>query len=117
MTLNQLYYFQKIAQLQHYRLAAQELNISQPSLSRSMTTLEEELGLILFQHVGRNIELTDYGKVFLQHVDKILDEIESTQIKMQQLASYMDRATFLMYIHAKNSFLIWSQVSVQTRST
>ena len=40
MTLNQLTYFQKIAQLEHFRLAANELNISQPSLSRSMDTLE-----------------------------------------------------------------------------
>ena len=34
MTLNQLLYFQTIARFQHFRLAAQELNISQPSLSR-----------------------------------------------------------------------------------
>ena len=49
MTLNQLTYFQKIAQLEHFRLAANELNISQPSLSRSMDTLENELGIPLFE--------------------------------------------------------------------
>ena len=43
MNLNQLYYFQKVAQLQHYHQAAKELNISQPSLSRSIANLEEEL--------------------------------------------------------------------------
>ena len=41
MNLNQLYYFQKVAQLQHYHQAAKELNISQPSLSRSIANLEE----------------------------------------------------------------------------
>lgn len=40
--------FSKVAQLQHYHQAAKELNISQPSLSRSIANLEEELG-VLFQ--------------------------------------------------------------------
>ena len=65
MNLNQLYYFQKVAQLQHYHQAAKELNISQPSLSRSIANLEEELGVSLFQKNGRNIELTKYGSIFL----------------------------------------------------
>lgn len=47
MTLNQLEYFQKVATLQHFRQAAEVLKISQPSLSRSMSLLEEELGLML----------------------------------------------------------------------
>ena len=49
MNLNQLYYFQKVAQLQHYHQAAKELNISQPSLSRSIANLEEELGVFYFR--------------------------------------------------------------------
>ena len=50
MTLNQLEYFQKVATLQHFRQAAELLKISQPSLSRSMSLLEEELGLMLVEH-------------------------------------------------------------------
>ena len=53
MTLNQLTYFQKIAELEHFSRAAEELNISQPSLSRSIDTLEQELGLPLFEKIGR----------------------------------------------------------------
>ena len=49
MTLNQLEYFQTIARLQHFHNAAVELNIAQPSLSRSMAlSLEQELNVILF---------------------------------------------------------------------
>lgn len=44
MTLNQILYFQTVARHQHFRLAAAELSISQPSLSRSIAVLEEELG-------------------------------------------------------------------------
>ena len=45
MTLNQILYFQKIANLENYHQAAEELYISQPSLSRSMASLENELGV------------------------------------------------------------------------
>ena len=53
MNLSQLYYFKKLAELQHYTKAAKELYISQPSLSDSMSSLEKELGVTLFQKEGR----------------------------------------------------------------
>ena len=87
MNLNQLYYFQKVAQLQHYHQAAKELNISQPSLSRSIANLEDELGVSLFQKNGRNIELTKYGSIFLEHVNRIIEEIKVAENKMKSLAS------------------------------
>ena len=86
MTLNQLEYFQKVATLQHFRQAAELLKISQPSLSRSMSLLEEELGLMLFEHQGRNVVLTKSGRVFLEHVNRILEEVHIAEHKMKQLA-------------------------------
>ena len=86
MTLNQLEYFQKVATLQHFRQAAEVLKISQPSLSRSMSLLEEELGLMLFEHQGRNVVLTKSGRVFLEHVNRILEEVHIAEHKMKQLA-------------------------------
>lgn len=87
MNLNQLYYFRTIAKLQHFRLAAQELNISQPSLSYSMATLEEELETKLFEKHGRNVYLTKYGKIFLTYVEKSLDTLELGKEKIQKLTS------------------------------
>ena len=52
MTLNQILYFQKVARLENYHQAAEELYISQPSLSRSMAALESELGVALFEKKG-----------------------------------------------------------------
>lgn len=86
MTLNQLEYFQTVAKLQHFRQAAELLKISQPSLSRSMAALEQELNLVLFERQGRNVILTKPGRVFLEHVNKILDEIHIAEYKMKQLA-------------------------------
>lgn len=87
MTLNQLIYFQKIAQFQHFRQAALDLNLSQPSLSRSMDALEQELGIPLFEKSGRNVLLTKYGRIFLEHVDRILDEVHTAEKKMHYLTA------------------------------
>lgn len=76
MNLAQLYYFRKLAQLQHYTKAAKELYITQPSLSDSIASLEQELGIALFQKEGRNIKLTKHGSEFYQYVCASLNELE-----------------------------------------
>ena len=53
MNLNQLHYFVKLADTEHYTKAAEELNISQPSLSHAISMLENELGTKLFEKRGR----------------------------------------------------------------
>lgn len=87
MTLNQLTYFYQAATLQHFNQAAEKLNISQPSLSRSITALEDELGVILFERVGRNVILTKAGEIFLEHTTQILDDVRRAEQKMHQLST------------------------------
>lgn len=77
MNLAQLRYFQKLADLQHYSKAAKELNIAQPSLSSSISSLEKELGIPLFQKVGRNVRLTKYGREFLTYINDGLERIDA----------------------------------------
>ena len=76
MNLNQLYYFKKLAELKHFTLTAKELFITQPSLSGSISSLEEELGLELFRRQGRTITLTKYGEQFYKHISAALNELE-----------------------------------------
>lgn len=76
MNLPQLYYFRKLAELQHYTKAAKALFITQPSLSDSISSLEKELGVSLFQKKGRNVELTKYGTEFYQYVTESLGILE-----------------------------------------
>lgn len=85
MTLQQLYYFQMIARLQHYNKAAEKLHVTQPSLSKAMANLEEELGVVLFEKQGRNVVLSKYGSMFLAHVDRILEEKELAERELKQL--------------------------------
>ncbi|WP_350453908.1 LysR family transcriptional regulator [Slackia heliotrinireducens] len=76
MNLSQLYYFRKLAELQHYTKAAKELYITQPALSDAIKSLEKELGVPLFQRKGRNVCLTKYGKEFAVYVNDALRELD-----------------------------------------
>lgn len=86
MTLNQLLYFQKTAQLENYRKAADALYISQPSLSRAIASLEEEFGVLLFEKAGRGVQLTRPGKVLLEYATQILDTCQTAEKKMKELS-------------------------------
>lgn len=68
MNLSQLNYFKKLAEVLHYTRAAQELFITQPTLSGAISSLEKELGAPLFERNGRSVLLTPYGEVFYEHV-------------------------------------------------
>ena len=58
MNLNYLRYFRVLAKMEHYTKAADELAITQPSLSHAMSTLEKELGTYLFEKDHLHIEDT-----------------------------------------------------------
>ena len=76
MNLQQLYYFRKLAEVQHYTEAAKALYITQPSLSDSIASLEHELSVSLFQKKGRGVQLTKYGQEFYQYVNQALGILE-----------------------------------------
>lgn len=66
-----------LARLEHYTRAAEELMITQPSLSHAISSLEQELGVNLFEKEGRNVVLTKCGKLFLIDVEKSIDILDS----------------------------------------
>ncbi len=76
MTLQQLKYLRVLARTLHYTQAAELLHVTQPSLSYAISSLEKELGVILFQREARRIALTEKGHAFLQTVEKSLDILE-----------------------------------------
>lgn len=76
MELNQLRYFQTVAKYQQMTRAAEELHISQSSLSKTISTLEQNMGTRLFDRIGNRIVLNSTGRAFLQRVDRILVDLE-----------------------------------------
>ena len=84
--MTQLYYFKKLARTQNITKTAEELHISPPSLKATITRLEEELGVKLFDKKGRNIYLNEYGEIFLRHVDDVFDTLENACRKIEEAA-------------------------------
>ena len=80
MELLQLQYFEKIAKYQSMTKAAEELHVSQPSLSSCINRLEAELGQKLFDRSGRKIVLNSYGRYFLNLTRQILDLVNECRI-------------------------------------
>ncbi|WP_434309483.1 LysR family transcriptional regulator [Hominifimenecus sp. rT4P-3] len=102
MNLQQLIYFKKIAELEHYTRAAEELNITQPCLSRAISELEKELGAPLFFKKGRNIKLTQYGQLYLTHVQSALQELENGQTEINALLRPNSGSVSIAHISSMN---------------
>ncbi|MFL8808808.1 LysR family transcriptional regulator, partial [Clostridioides difficile] len=83
MDLLHLKYFQTVARMEHITKASHKLNIAQPALSKTISSLEKELGVQLFDRKGRYIVLNEYGRLFLKRVDSILDLVESSKKELQ----------------------------------
>lgn len=86
MELLQLRYFRVVARIEHMTKAAEELFISQPSLSKTIRRLEREIGVPLFDRQGRSIRLNRFGEAFLAHVETLLRELEEGQRKVRDMA-------------------------------
>ncbi|GAA0297824.1 LysR family transcriptional activator of glutamate synthase operon [Gracilibacillus halotolerans] len=87
MELRQLRYFVEVAEREHVSAAAAELHVAQSALSRQIANLEAELGVDLFEREGRNIRLTQIGRIFLTHTKSALKAIDYAT---KQVDEYID---------------------------
>lgn len=87
MNLNQLRYFRVLVEEKQYTKAASKLFISQPSLSNSMKSFEEELDGKLFKKQGHQIILTDFGKMIYKTVCDALDTLDQGIAKANEVFS------------------------------
>ena len=78
MDIRVLRYFLTVAKEQSFTKGAEQLHITQPTLSRQLAALEEELGTPLFIRSGRNITLTDEGVLLKRRALEIIDLEERT---------------------------------------
>lgn len=86
MTLNQLYYFRTAAGQLNFHRTAEQLMISQPSLSAAIASLERELGVPLFLRKGRHLELSKYGLLYFKEVDALLGRLDSVNATLKRAA-------------------------------
>lgn len=99
MEIQQLQYFQTLAKLQHMTKAAEQLMISQPALSKSISNLEKDLGVPLFNREGRSIYLNRFGEHFLKSVNIILGEYEKVKSEFEDITRPGHGTVSLGFIH------------------
>ena len=111
MEIYPLLYFQTIAETGNLTRAAQQLMISPPALSNSLKRLEQDLGVELFDRVGRNLVLNRYGEAYLPYVRQILALTKEGNERMQQMREEQQKhlsiadTTYVFASHLISEFL------------
>ena len=88
MEIRQLEYFLVLCNELHFTKAAEKLNISQPTLSHQIKVLENELGIPLFDRLGKKIAITDAGKILHEqctHIFRAIDNTSNQIIELKEL--------------------------------
>lgn len=85
MDLRLLEYFLVLCQYLNFTKSAEALNISQPTLSQQIATLESRLGIKLFKRVGKKVHITEAGTILQGHAVKIFKEIEDAKRQFNEI--------------------------------
>lgn len=86
MELKKLEYLESVYRLRNFTKAAEEQFISQPSISTSIQSLEDELGIALVNRNTRPLSFTNAGEEFMTYVYRILKEVQNATNAMKLLA-------------------------------
>lgn len=87
MELRQIQYFLEVAKREHVTDAANSMHVAQSAVSRQIANLEAELGVELFHREGRNVKLTNVGRLFRDHVKIAMNEIDTA---VQKVTEHLD---------------------------
>lgn len=85
LTLRQLKVFEAVARHASYSRAAQELHLTQPAVSMQIKKLEENLGLPLFEHVGKKNFLTEAGREMFHYSKAIARQLSEAEAVLAEL--------------------------------
>jgi len=87
--------FIAVADMKNFSKAARAVNLTQPAVSKQISSLEAEYQVALFVRNGRNVELTDAGKILYRHAVEVLEAREQMK-KALRLFSHKVRGTLLV---------------------
>lgn len=101
----QLQVFESVARNQSYTKAAKELHLTQPTLSMQIKKLSESLDIPLFEQIGRNVYLTDGGKVLLQGTQNILANLGTIEDEINHLKGLQGGKVTMTVVSTAQYFL------------
>ena len=84
MELQQLKYFKTVAEMEKISEAAQSMFVSAPALSASISRLEKELGMPLFDRTNNSIRLNRQGQIFLRYVNQVFANLDCARVELRQ---------------------------------
>ncbi len=126
MDLGQIEAFVQVSARNSFSRAAEALQLTQPSITARIQSLEREVGEELFERGGRGVRLTDAGLAFLPHAERILqtlvegreaiDEVRDVQLGSLHLGSALTICTYVLphILHAFRSQYQGVDVSIRT---
>lgn len=85
MDIRHLQYFLEVARHNSFTKAAQSLYITQPTISKMIRNLEEEIGVELFERVGKRVTLTDAGWVLYSQAEVMVKSFENMTVHLNDL--------------------------------
>jgi len=100
MTLDQLRIFLEVAAREHVTRAAEALNLTQSAVSAAVSALEARHAVILFNRVGRRIELTEAGRLFVPEAQAVLERAQAAE---HMLADLGGSASGALRVHASQT--------------
>ncbi len=86
MTLEQLRIFVGVAEREHMTSAAKVLNVTQSTVSAAIAALETRHNVKLFHRIGRRIELTEVGRVFLDEARSVIGRAASAELALAEFS-------------------------------
>jgi DNA-binding transcriptional LysR family regulator len=106
MVSDPLTYFVVAAKHEHLSRAAQELDISQPALSRNIARLEKECGSQLFDRLGRGVRLNAAGRILMQHVQRAIADLEDASAMINEHSNSVARTVSIGFLGTFGAALI-----------
>jgi DNA-binding transcriptional LysR family regulator len=95
MELRNLKYILEVVKQQNITKAAEHLHMTQPTLSKIIKSMEEEIGVTLFDRSGKSIKLTDSGTAAVKQFQIILQSVDDLYIKLEEVAQLKKGTLFI----------------------
>ncbi|MBW4838579.1 MAG: LysR family transcriptional regulator [Paenibacillaceae bacterium] len=85
MDIRQMQVLIEVARQRSFTKAAEVMYITQPTISKTIKAMEEELGVVLFDRVGKKIELTDAGRIIATQAQQIVTSFQNLTAELDDL--------------------------------